>query len=170
MAEHVRFVSDAIISLNFENVLGQNVRALRIIKDRDHPVEQPLHYVTLKDQLRIFDPFYMLQKPFLSRFSNVSKPPSAEVDTIKYLGNRVLIELDMSVEDVRGSLLRKMLIADYIKMGYKVNYLIGPNENKETFLEEVKAIIENNSRLNILIPAYKDYGYNSTPASTAFQL
>jgi len=161
VAEHVRFVSDAIISLNFESVLGQSVRALRIIKDRDHPVEQPLHYVTLKDQLRIFDPFYMLQKPFLGRFSNVSKPPSAEVDSIKYLGNRVLIELDMSVEDVRGSLLRKMFIADYVKMGYKVNYLMGPNENKETFLEEVKAIIENTSRLNILIPAYKDYGYKA---------
>ncbi|MGC8600439.1 MAG: RAD55 family ATPase, partial [Nitrososphaeria archaeon] len=27
-ADHVRFVSDAIISLNFESVLGQNVRAL----------------------------------------------------------------------------------------------------------------------------------------------
>ena len=103
----------------------------------------------------------MLSRPVLGKFSSVNKPPSAEVDSIKYLGNRVLNELDMSVEDVRGSLLRKMFIADYVKMGYKVNYLMGPNENKETFLEEVKAIIENNSRLNILIPAYKDYGYKA---------
>ncbi|MGC9211770.1 MAG: hypothetical protein ACP5FU_06450, partial [Nitrososphaeria archaeon] len=157
----IKFVSDAIISLSFENVLGQNVRALRVIKDRDHPVEQPLHYVTLKDQLRIFDPFYMLSRPSLGRFTSMSRPPSTEADSIKYLGNRVLIELDMSVEDVRGSLLRKMFIADYIKMGYKVNYLLGPNESKETFLEDIKAIIENTSRLNILIPAHKDYGYKA---------
>jgi len=161
VAEHVKFVADVIINLNFENVLGQNVRALRIIKDRDHPVEQPLHYVTLKDQLRIFNPFFMLQKPFLSRFSNVSKPPSAEVDSIKYLGNRVLIELDMSVEDVRGSLLRKMFVADFVKMGYKVNYLIGPNENKETFLEDIKVLLGNEENINIVTFNPKDFGYKA---------
>ena len=161
VAEHVKFVADVIINLNFENVLGQNVRALRIIKDRDHPVEQPLHYVTLKDQLRIFNPFFMLQKPFLSRFSNVSKPPSAEVDSIKYLGNRVLIELDMSVEDVRGSLLRKMFVADFVKMGYKVNYLIGPNENKGTFLEDIKVLLGNEENINIVTFNPKDFGYKA---------
>ncbi|MFP3133474.1 MAG: ATPase domain-containing protein, partial [Nitrososphaeria archaeon] len=119
VAEHVKFVADAIINLNFENVLGQNVRALRIIKDRDHPVERPLHYVTLKDQLRIFNPFFMLQRPFLGRFSKVSKPPGADVASIKYLGNRVLIELDISVEDARGSLIRKMFVADFVKMDIK---------------------------------------------------
>ncbi|MFP3130348.1 MAG: hypothetical protein RXR51_02025, partial [Nitrososphaeria archaeon] len=31
VAEHVRFVSDAIISLNFESVLGQSVRAFTIL-------------------------------------------------------------------------------------------------------------------------------------------
>jgi len=161
VAEHVKFVADVIINLNFENVLGQNVRALRIIKDRDHPVEQPLHYVTLKDQLRIFNPFFMLQKPFLGRFSGISKPPSAEVDSIKYLGNRVLIELDMSVEDVRGSLLRKMFIADYVKMGYKVNYLMGPNENKETFLEDIKVLLGNEENINIVTFNPKDFGYKA---------
>jgi len=161
VAEHVRFVSDAIISLNFENVLGQSVRALRIIKDRDHPVEQPLHYVTLKDQLRIFDPFYMLSRPSLGRFSGISKPPSAKVDSIKYLGNRVLIELDMSVEDVRGSLLRNMFIADYVKMGYKVNYLMGPNENKETFLEDIKVLLGNEENINIVTFNPKDFGYKA---------
>ena len=165
VAEHVRFVSDAIISLNFENVLGQSVRALRIIKDRDHPVELPLRYVTLKDQLRIFDPFYMLQKPFLSRFSGMSRPLGAEADSIKYLGNRVLIELDISVEDVRGSLLRKMFIADYIKMGYKVNYLIGPNENKETFLEDIKVLLGNEENINIVTFNPRDFEYKADRVS-----
>jgi KaiC/GvpD/RAD55 family RecA-like ATPase len=161
VAEHVKFVADAIINLNFENVLGQNVRALRIIKDRDHPVERPLHYVTLKDQLRIFNPFFMLQRPFLGRFSKVSKPPGAEVDSIKYLGNRVLIELDMSVEDARGSLIRKMFVADFVKMGYKVNYLMGPNENKETFLEDIKALLGNEENINIVPFNAKDFGYKA---------
>jgi len=165
VAEHVRFVSDAIISLNFENVLGQSVRALRIIKDRDHPVEQPLHYVTLKDQLRIFDPFYMLSRPVLGKFSSVGRPPSTEVDSVKYLGNRVLNELDMSVEDVRGSLLTKMFIADYVKIGYKVNYLMGPNENKETFLEDIKALIGNEENINIVTFNAKDFGYKADRVS-----
>jgi KaiC/GvpD/RAD55 family RecA-like ATPase len=165
VAEHVKFVADAIINLNFENVLGQNVRALRIIKDRDHPVERPLHYVTLKDQLRIFNPFFMLQRPFLGRFSKVSKLPGADVDSIKYLGNRVLNELDMSVEDVRGSLLRKMFIADFVKMGYKVNYLIGPNENKETFLEDIKVLLGNEEDINIVTFNPKDFGYKADRVS-----
>ena len=160
-AEHIKFVSDAIISLSFENVLGQNVRALRILKDRDHPVEQPLYYITLKDGLKILEPLFMLKRPLLGKFSSLIRPPSLQPELVKYLGNRVLIELDMSVEDVRGSLLRKMLIADYIKMGYKVNYLIGPNENKESFLKDIKALIENITSLNVLIPMHKDYGYKA---------
>jgi len=103
----------------------------------------------------------MLQKPFLSRFSGMSRPLGSEVDSIKYLGNRVLIELDMSVEDVRGSLLRKMFIADYVKMGYKVNYLIGPNENKETFLEDVIALLGSMEGVNIVTFNAKDYDYKA---------
>jgi KaiC/GvpD/RAD55 family RecA-like ATPase len=161
VAEHVKFVADVIINLNFENVLGQNVRALRIIKDRDHPVEQPLHYVTIKDQLRIFNPFYMLSRPSLGRFSGISKPPSAKVDSIKYLGSRVLIELDMSVEDARASLIRKMFVADFVKMGYKVNYLMGPNENKETLLKDIKVLLGNEENINIVTFNPKDFGYKA---------
>ncbi|MFP3130419.1 MAG: transposase [Nitrososphaeria archaeon] len=67
----------------------------------------------------------------------------------------------MSVEDVRGSLLRKMFIADYVKMGYKVNYLIGPNENKETFLEDVIALLGSMEGVNIVTFNAKDYDYKA---------
>ncbi len=160
-AEHIRFVSDAIINLSFENVLGQNVRALRIMKDRDHPIEQPLHYITLKDKLMIIEPLFMLSRPKIGKFSSLSKPPSAEAESVKYLGNRVLIELHMSVEDVRGSLLRKIFIADYIKNGYNVNYIVGPNENMESFLEDIKNLLGNIEKLNIITFNAKGYDYKA---------
>jgi hypothetical protein len=67
----------------------------------------------------------------------------------------------MSVEDVRGSLLRKMFIADFVKMGYKVNYLMGPNENKETFLEDIKVLLGNEENINIVTFNPKDFGYKA---------
>jgi KaiC/GvpD/RAD55 family RecA-like ATPase len=161
-ADHVRFVSDAIISLNFESVLGQNVRALRVIKDRDHPVEQPLHYVTLKDQLRIFDPFYMLSRPKIEKMKKpVYRPWGTEIDTIKYIGNRVLTMLDYNVDEVVASLYRKIVVADYIKRGYKVNYVIGPNENMKSFLEDIKALLGNTENLRIIKLNAKDYDYKA---------
>ncbi|MGC9210824.1 MAG: RAD55 family ATPase [Nitrososphaeria archaeon] len=160
-AEHIKFVSDAIISLSFENVLGQNVRALRILKDRDHPVEQPLYYITLKDGLKILEPLFMLKRPLLGKFSSLNRPPSSEAELIKYLGNRVLIELDMSVEDVRGSLLRKMFMADYIKSGYNVNYVIGPNENTESFLEDMKTLLGSTEKIDVITFNAKDYDYKA---------
>ncbi|MGC9145952.1 MAG: hypothetical protein ACP5GS_07585, partial [Nitrososphaeria archaeon] len=83
------------------------------IKDRDHPVEQPLHYVTLKDQLRIFDPFYMLSRPKIEKMKKpVYRPWGTEIDTIKYIGNRVLTMLDYNVDEVVASLYRKMTVVD----------------------------------------------------------
>lgn len=160
-AEQVKFVADAIISLSFEEILGRKARAVRILKDRDHPVEQPLYYITLKDQLRVLEPMFMTHKPSIGKFSYIKRPPSAEADTLKYLGNRVLIELTMDVEDVRGSLLRKMFIADYLKQGYTVNYMIGPNENRDVFLEDLKALAGNVERLNVVSFNARDFGYKS---------
>ncbi len=160
-AEHIKFVSDAIISLSFENVLGQNVRALRILKDRDHPVEWPLRYITVIDQFRILDPSFMLSKPVIGKLSKITTPQSADVQSVEYLGNRVLIEMDMVVEDVRSSLLKKMLMADYLRMGYKVNYLIGPNESRDIFFKDLTELTDKIEKLNIISYSAKDSGYKA---------
>ncbi|MGC8600458.1 MAG: hypothetical protein ACP5LX_05350, partial [Nitrososphaeria archaeon] len=132
------------------------------IKDRDHPVEQPLHYVTLKDQLRIFDPFYMLSRPKIEKMKKpVYRPWGTEIDTIKYIGNRVLTMLDYNVDEVVASLYRKIVVADYIKRGYKVNYVIGPNENMKSFLEDIKALLGNTENLRIIKLNAKDYDYKA---------
>ena len=160
-AEHVKFVSDAIISLSFESVLGQNARAARIIKDRDHPIEQPLYYITLKDQLKILEPMLLLERPSFGKFSLLSRPAEAGSEAIKMLGNRVLIELDMSVEDIRASLLKKIFIAEYAMSGFYINYMLGPNESKDCFLHDMEALLGSTEKINLTTFRAKDFGYKA---------
>ncbi|MGC8569619.1 MAG: RAD55 family ATPase, partial [Nitrososphaeria archaeon] len=161
VAGHIRFVADALVSLSFVNVLGQETRAVRTIKDRDHPVEHPLHYITLHEQFRIFHPFYITGSLPLGRFSRLVRPLGTSPSSEMALGNRIVYELDMSVEDVRASLLKKMLIADFIKMGYKVNYLIGPNEEIHAFLKDIETLLGSTEGVNIFQMNPRDYGYKA---------
>ncbi|MDP8024188.1 MAG: hypothetical protein RAK20_06970, partial [Conexivisphaerales archaeon] len=134
---------------------------LRILKDRDHPVEWPLRYITVIDQFRILDPSFMLSRPVIGKLSKITTPQNADVQSVEYLGNRVLIEMDMVVEDVRSSLLKKMLMADYLRMGYKVNYLIGPNENRDIFFKDLTELTDKIEKLNIISYSAKDSGYKA---------
>ncbi|MGC8593749.1 MAG: hypothetical protein ACP5LF_05650, partial [Nitrososphaeria archaeon] len=139
-----------------------NVRALRILKDRDHPVEQPLYYITLKEKLTILKPYLLTGKPSIGRMVNtVKRPWGTDIASVKYLGNRVLTILEPEVDETRASLYRKIVVADYVKRGYKVNYVIGPNENTESFLEEMKTLLGSTDKINIISFNAKDYHYKA---------
>ncbi len=161
VAQQIRFVCDAIISMSFESVLGQNLRSVRLLKDRDNPIERQLHYITFSGNFRVLEPFIILKKPVLGRFRSLQRPSSAEIEVERELGYNVLIEMDINVEDVRGSIYRKMFMADYLKHGLSINYAIGPNEDEKSFINDMNALVGSTDKINIVRVDAKESGYSS---------
>ncbi|MCL4344550.1 MAG: hypothetical protein JRN26_02855 [Nitrososphaerota archaeon] len=63
VSRQVRFVCDAIVEIKFVNMLGQDVRTARVLKDRDYEIEHPLHYMTTTNMssmtfLSFFNPYF----------------------------------------------------------------------------------------------------------------
>lgn len=155
------YIADALLEIELEDVLGRQVRAVRILKDRDRPVESPRYYMTFKD-MSIVGPSEFLTRPSLGRLSEVKRPPSLHVQEQLEVGPNLLSELDMSVSDIRARLVAEFVAADYLAAGYDVNYIIGPNERECTLREDMESLVgESAKRLNIIKVDAKSLGFSA---------
>ncbi len=126
--------------MRLEDVLGQEVRAIRLRKDRDHEIVHQRHYMTFSG-MSILEPFPLMKQPPLDRLTSVMVPPSMDIAARLATGPNILAELDMNISDIRAKLLRSFFTAYHISKGYAVNYVIGPNENQDNLKEDIAALI-----------------------------
>ncbi|MCL4343676.1 MAG: hypothetical protein JRN26_00415 [Nitrososphaerota archaeon] len=159
VARQVRFVFDVIVEVKLVDVLGKGVRAIRLLKDRDHEIEHALHYMTFSD-MSILEPFPLLEQPALNRFSSIQRPKESE--TILETGPNILEEFDLDVSDIRAKLVREFMAAEYVMKGYSVNYTVGPNEDISDALIDFKSLVGNYiDRLNIINIDARATGYKA---------
>mgnify|MGYP001772830156 CR=1 FL=1 len=159
-AEQLRFISDAIIRLSFEKVLGQKARVLKILKDRDYAVENGTVYFTLSNGLQLFYPEDYSVKRQIKRLSYVKKGPAAEPANLVKLGGTVLVEID---EDVPSALVRQYMyfsaLNDLLK-GYRVNLLVPPDESAESIMDDLKVAGDLLSNVKVFHPDAEAVGYD----------
>ena len=161
VAQQIRFVADAIISMNFREILGKKLRTAELLKDRDNVIEQSLYFITFTEGFRILEPFLYTRKPKLGSYHEMVMPPGMGFEIEKELGNNVLIEFDSDVAEVRASLLRKFHVAYFLKLGLTVNYVIGPNEDESSFISDMKTLVGDIKKLNIVHMDAREAGYSS---------
>nr|CCC55574.1 hypothetical protein [uncultured archaeon] len=136
--EQLKFVSDAIISLSFDSVLEEEVRVLKVIKDRDYEIENNKVYFTLSNGLQLLYPVDYSVRRYIKRLNYIRKGSAAEHSNLLKLGGTVLVEID---ENVPNIIVRQYmyfsLLNDLLK-GYRVNLLFPPDESEETILDDLQ--------------------------------
>jgi len=170
VAKQVRFVSDAIISIDQGEILGNIARKVRLLKDRDNPIEYPLRYMIFSDGINILKPLPMLRRPEMHKIVRVKMSPDSEIDVAKSLGYHILTEMDIDVSDLRAGIFRELITADYLLKGYNVNYTVGPQEDESQALSDIKTLAGGKvERLNIINPDPQAAGYSAKEFINFFQ-
>lgn len=142
-SKQIRFVADAIVSVDYESVLDKNARSVKLLKDRDNDIINPLYYITFASGFKLIKPHYVLSKKPLKAVVAITESGNKEVEVEKSLGYNMLTFMDTDVSDIAGRLYRESLVAHYILHGYSVNYWIGPEEAEEEILEDIKSLTDN---------------------------
>lgn len=132
-------------------MFGQQARAIRLLKDREGQISHPLHYITFSN-MSIVEPYPMLTWPRLEEFREVLMPPEATLplalqhNAQMHLGPFVLMELDESVPSMSARLFVEILMARFMKDGFQVSWVTGPDEDGETVKGEMKALAGREAR------------------------
>ncbi|MDG7044492.1 MAG: AAA family ATPase [Nitrososphaerota archaeon] len=152
VAQQIRFVCDAIISMGYKNVFGQNVRAARLVKDRDNKIQYSKIYFTMVDGMRIFYPIDFNVKHDIKRINHIKRGLAAEPSSVIRLGSTVLAEIDDGVPYVIAKQYMEFIIFDYLLEGYKVNFLVPPDETTESILDDIRVIGDKSKNIRIIHP------------------
>ncbi|MDG7049277.1 MAG: hypothetical protein JRM87_03950, partial [Nitrososphaerota archaeon] len=162
VANHIRFVCDAIISVERPEVLGWRARSAIIKKDRDGVISTPLNYFTFDGGFRILKPLHLTAEPEITRFSGLKLSPEAEASNTGIGGFNNMLELDLDVADMRSRLYRELLAAHFLEKGYTVNFMAGPEEDESEIVNSVNQILGGKtSKLNVFLPEPEALGYSA---------
>ncbi|MDP8024071.1 MAG: hypothetical protein RAK20_06365 [Conexivisphaerales archaeon] len=152
VAKQVRFVSDAIISIELKEILGKLAREATLLKDRDFPVEKRSYFLTWDDGLRIIEPVFtdVSRKP--KNVHAIRGPPETSFKYIIPNAYRVLTVLGNSIHPAIADTIKQWVVSDFLKYGYGVNLLISSKSNESSEREAIESMTggKNMNMLNII--------------------
>jgi len=161
-SKHVRFICDALVSLDNVEVMGSSIKRAKVIKDRDYAIKAPFYYYTISDRLKIFSPSPTFIKQNFGRLKTFNRPSEGTIDAEIALGYNILYDVDLSVSDLVLKIFRETLAADYLRLGYSVDYWLGPQESEEEVLADIKQLVETKiDRLKTIYVDPQEFEYNS---------
>ncbi|MDP8023600.1 MAG: ATPase domain-containing protein [Conexivisphaerales archaeon] len=161
-SRHVRFICDALVSLDSVEVLGSYVRRARVIKDRDYQIKNRFYYYAISDKLKIFTPSQVYHTQKMKALKTFKRPPEGVVDAEIALGYNILYDVDYSVSDLMLKVFREALAADYLRSGYSVDYWLGPQESEEEVIKSVRQLAGSNiDKLKTIYVDPQEFEYNS---------
>ncbi|MGC8557871.1 MAG: RAD55 family ATPase [Nitrososphaeria archaeon] len=150
LSNMLKFVVDAYIRMETENLLGINVRKISVKKDRDYPVSIHPFYYTFHDGLQVFSSSYFLDldaarqkkvKPWERPFGSKSIMNAPEL---------FLYILDSSVSIPFSRLYRYWLAVDYLNRKYSIAFVARPDEDAEKLKESICAMAGTKAGLNVV--------------------
>lgn len=136
-----RYVSDAVVNLSYDEVLGNKVRKAEVIKDRSFPIEKNTYYFTISNGIRFlkeFSPESLLKPSLLQK---ISRPKIAEFELEKLFGYNILYEVDESIPPTYLRYFWVFAASDFVLRGYKVGYWPGPSEDKDALMSDFKNLL-----------------------------
>ncbi|MFP3166778.1 MAG: ATPase domain-containing protein [Nitrososphaeria archaeon] len=161
-SKHVRFICDALVSLESVEVMESSIKRAKVIKDRDYPLKTPYYYYTISDRLKIFSPSQIFHKQKFGRLKTFNRPSEGTTEAEIALGYNILYDVDYSVSDLVLKIFRETLAADYIRLGYSVDYWLGPQESEEEVLADIKQLVGNKiDRLKTIYVDPQEFEYNA---------
>ena len=152
VAKQVRFVSDAIISLELREILGKPAREARLIKDRDFVIENRSYFLSWDGGLKIIEPAFVDVSRKPKNVHSIKGPPETSFKYIIPNAYRVLTVLSNSIHPAIADTIRQWVIADFLKFGYGVNLLISSKSNEASEKEAIELMTggKNMDKLNII--------------------
>jgi KaiC/GvpD/RAD55 family RecA-like ATPase len=137
VARQVRFVSDAIIIIEYEEVLGKTARRVRLLKDRDYRIMNANYYLTMENGFNLIKPIItdVFVKP--KNVKPIIGPPEISLKFIIHNAYRVLTIMNPSVHFEIAKTIRQWVAADFLKVGYGVNLIISPLSSETSEREAI---------------------------------
>jgi len=149
-SNQVRFVADAIISVDYEDILGGKARRVTIVKDRDFYIKNPYSYFTMGKRLVILRPLDRQNLQYPSKVELLPRPPEAMPEYELNVTINVVIEVKRTVDFLIYSLYKLWLAADLLLRGYPVNYVISPFESVDSVTKTLEKMTGGSTkRLNV---------------------
>ncbi len=160
-SEQLKFLADALISLDIEEVLGHPARRARIIKDRDYRIQHPALFYTLGNGVKILEPNEFNAYSEIKKLGNVVSPiPLDILNAIKMGTGYLLTEMDEEVPYVAARLRMEFRIIEYLLKGYSVNYFVPPEENDERILRVISLAGDKSKNFKIIHADASAAGYD----------
>jgi len=150
-SNQVRFVADAIISVDYEDILGGKARRVTIVKDRDFYIKNPYSYFTMGKRLVILRPLDRQNLQYPSKVELLPRPPEAMPEYELNVTINVVTEVKRTVDFSIYSLYKLWVAADLLLRGYPVNYVISPFESVDSVTKTLEKMTGGSTkRLNVL--------------------
>ncbi|MDG6928309.1 MAG: hypothetical protein JRN26_06835 [Nitrososphaerota archaeon] len=160
MAEQVRFISDALVNVEVNQILGYPARSVRIFKDRDYRIQHPVLHFTLGQGMRILEPVDFNEYHEIRKLNYIRRAASAEPSNVIKLGSTVLTEIDEEVSYVAARQYMEFTIIDYLMKGFKVNYMVPPEEKDPQVISDISVAGDKAKNLKIVHPDAASAGYD----------
>ncbi|MFP3214787.1 MAG: hypothetical protein RXR18_06270 [Nitrososphaeria archaeon] len=140
VAKQVRFISDAIISIEYEEILGKVVRKVKLLKDRDYQIKNANYYLTMENGFKIVNPMLtdVFIKPKNVKF--ITGPSEISLKFIVPKAYRILTAMDSSVHFEIGKTIRQWVATDFLKAGYGVNLIISQLSSERSERETIESM------------------------------
>lgn len=152
VARQVRFVSDSIISIEYEEILGKTARRVRLLKDRDYKITNAKnYYLTMENGFNLIKPIItdVFVKP--KNVKPIVGPPEISLKFIIPRAYRVLTVMSPSVHFEIAKTIRQWVATDFLKAGYGVNLVISPLSSEMSEREAIESMAGSSMKmLNII--------------------
>ncbi|MGC8557882.1 MAG: RAD55 family ATPase [Nitrososphaeria archaeon] len=150
VAKQVRFVSDAIISIEYEEILGKTARRVRLLKDRDYKISNANYYLTMENGFNLIKPIItdVFVKP--KNVKPIIGPPEISLKLIIPRAYRILTIMNPSVHFEIAKTIRQWVATDFLKAGYGVNLVISPLSSETSEREAIESMGGDIEMLNII--------------------
>jgi hypothetical protein len=136
----LKFVVDAYMRLESENLLGINARKIRVIKDRDFPVSVYPFYYTFNEGFQVFSAQYFLDLDKLRQEKVKIWERPFGLKSVMNEPELFLYILDSSVSVPFSRLYRSWLAVDYLSRKYSIVFVVRPDEDVEKIRESIRTM------------------------------
>lgn len=161
-SSQIRFVSDAIIQIRDEKIMGKSVRSITVLKDRDGPVPTEPFYFTLFNGFKINDPIPPYYELNPKKVNPILRPAEARIDVQTSRWNRILTVFGEGMSHAIGTIYREWVATDYLLSGKRVNFIISKIEYEDEVISNIYEMLGSKSENLKVIKA--DAGENGFDA------
>mgnify|MGYP001772671749 CR=1 FL=1 len=146
----IRYIADAYIKLEKEEILGLSARKIIVIKDRDYPVSVYPFYYTFYNGLKLFDASYSFSMLYDTLKNKVKEWERAFSSSIIREPDITLYVQDSSVNSSFSKMYRYWLTVDYLAKKRSVVYLTRPDEDEFAVKEILKKMAGSEEGLAVI--------------------